>query len=179
MAPQQSGGRRPVDAEINLVPFIDLLCSLIAFLLMTAVWAQISSLEVQQAASSAAIAEEKDTLNLRIFVLEKGFKIAGKDTDVELPCLRTPCVERAAHAAQADLRVASVNDASKAAAGVVSHYDFAKLSALVKEKHGMFPDERDVYIDVGDDIPYDDMIRTMDTCMDAGFTNIALGGSAE
>lgn len=149
-----------MDAEINLVPFIDLLCSLIAFLLMTAVWAQIESLEVQQSASSDAIAEEKDTLSLRVFVLDKGFKIAGKDTDVELPCLRTPCVERNAQ-------------------GVVSHYDFAKLETLVKEKHGLFPDERDVYIDVGDNIPYDDMIRTMDVCMAAGFASIALGGSAE
>lgn len=180
MAPTQSGGRRAVDAEINLVPFIDLLCSLIAFLLMTAVWAQIASLELQQAASSETIPEDRDTLGLRIFVGEKGFKVVAKDTEVDLPCTRVPCVERSAGGAAApDLRAAARGAIAIADAGLVSHYDFTRLAALVAEKHTAFPSEREVYIDVADTVPYDDMIRTMDTCMAAGLTSIALGGSAE
>lgn len=35
-------GRKSVDAELNLIPFIDLLSTCILFLLMTAVWVQIS-----------------------------------------------------------------------------------------------------------------------------------------
>lgn len=177
MAPSQSGGRRSVDAEINLVPFIDLLCSLIAFLLMTAVWAQVASLEVQQTASSDAIADERETLGLRIFVMERGFKIAGKDTDIELPCAKDPCVERTRQALATDLRVTG-REAPKASSGMVSFYDYAKLAALLGEKRSLFPNEREVYIDVADTVPYDDMIRTMDTCMAAGLTSIALGGSA-
>ncbi len=42
------GGRRNLNAEINLVPFIDLLSMCICFLLMTAVWIQIGSMQVKQ-----------------------------------------------------------------------------------------------------------------------------------
>lgn len=162
MAPEASGGRRPVDAELNLVPFIDLLCSLIAFLLMTAVWAQVNSLEIRQTGSGDAIADDKETLGLRIFVGERGFKVVGKDTDVDLPCTASVCVERT----------------PSNAARVASHYDFSRLAALLAEKRVLFPDEHDVYVDVADAVPYDDMIHTMDTCMGAGLTSIALGGSA-
>src|SRR5687767_3766528 len=43
------GGKRNLSADLNLVPFIDLMSTLITFLLATAVWVQQSSLEVEQA----------------------------------------------------------------------------------------------------------------------------------
>jgi len=42
------GGKKSVDSEVNMVPFIDLLLSIISFLLMTAVWVQSGSLQAQQ-----------------------------------------------------------------------------------------------------------------------------------
>jgi biopolymer transport protein TolR len=42
------GGRKAVDANINMVPMIDLLVSCIAFLLMTAVWVQTGALQAAQ-----------------------------------------------------------------------------------------------------------------------------------
>jgi biopolymer transport protein ExbD len=42
-----AGGKRPVDAEIPLVPFIDLLLCCVMFLLVTAVWNQLSQLEAR------------------------------------------------------------------------------------------------------------------------------------
>ena len=39
------GGRRALDTDINMVPMIDLLMVTIAFLLVTAVWSQMSRLE--------------------------------------------------------------------------------------------------------------------------------------
>lgn len=39
-------GRRNVDAEINLIPMIDLFICCISFLLITAVWSQMASLKV-------------------------------------------------------------------------------------------------------------------------------------
>ena len=41
------GGKRPVDADIPLVPFIDLLLCCVMFLLVTAVWSQLSQLEAR------------------------------------------------------------------------------------------------------------------------------------
>lgn len=49
-----SGRKRSMDAEINLVPFIDLLSMCICFLLMTAVWTQLGSVQVKQANGTEA-----------------------------------------------------------------------------------------------------------------------------
>lgn len=48
---QSSGGRRSMNAELNLVPFIDLLSVCITFLIATAVWVELSSMPVDQALS--------------------------------------------------------------------------------------------------------------------------------
>src|SRR5512138_3056535 len=39
------GGRRSVDHQIPLIPFIDFLLCLVSFLLMTAVWTQMSRID--------------------------------------------------------------------------------------------------------------------------------------
>ena len=57
--------RKSLDAEINLVPFIDLLSVSICFLLMTAVWVQIGTLEVKQAHGTDA-AVQKKSLDLEL-----------------------------------------------------------------------------------------------------------------
>lgn len=46
------GGKKAVDSNINMVPMIDLLISVIAFLLMTAVWVQTGQLQAQQPRSA-------------------------------------------------------------------------------------------------------------------------------
>jgi biopolymer transport protein ExbD len=43
------GGKKALDANINLVPYIDMLMTIMTFLMMTAVWTQIAMLEVQNA----------------------------------------------------------------------------------------------------------------------------------
>jgi biopolymer transport protein ExbD len=43
-----NGRRRSLDGEINLVPFIDLLSMCICFLLMTAIWIEIGSIQLRQ-----------------------------------------------------------------------------------------------------------------------------------
>jgi biopolymer transport protein ExbD len=47
--PIGKGGKKSLDANINLVPYIDLLMTIMTFLMMTAVWTQIAMLEVQNA----------------------------------------------------------------------------------------------------------------------------------
>src|SRR3954471_19593007 len=41
-------GKKPLNAELNLVPYIDLLTCMVAFLLITAVWSQLARLNVHQ-----------------------------------------------------------------------------------------------------------------------------------
>jgi biopolymer transport protein TolR len=43
-----SGRRRSLDGEMNLVPFIDLLSMCICFLLMTAIWIEVGSIQIHQ-----------------------------------------------------------------------------------------------------------------------------------
>jgi biopolymer transport protein ExbD len=48
----EKGGKRKVDAEINMIPMIDLLMVTISFLLITAVWSHSSRLEANASAPS-------------------------------------------------------------------------------------------------------------------------------
>lgn len=46
--PQGKGGKRSLTADLNLVPYIDLLTCMVAFLLITAVWTQLAQLKISQ-----------------------------------------------------------------------------------------------------------------------------------
>lgn len=84
-----SGGRKSLDAEINLVPFIDLLSMCICFLLMTAIWIEIGSLEMRQILGTEASAVTNEAIDIQIrfrpdknfdFVIEKGGQAIQTDT---------------------------------------------------------------------------------------------------
>jgi biopolymer transport protein TolR len=55
------GGKKPLDAMINLVPFIDLMAVTIVFLIMTAVWTQLGRLQVSQSGQSTSEQEPPPT----------------------------------------------------------------------------------------------------------------------
>lgn len=60
--------KKHLDFELNLVPFIDLLSVCICFLLMTAVWIQVGSMDTKQAVGGqpAGETEKKPTLWVNI-----------------------------------------------------------------------------------------------------------------
>jgi biopolymer transport protein TolR len=63
-------GHRELNSEVNLVPFVDLLSVCICFLLMTAVWLQVGSIEVKQ--SHGTVADEPSTkLELRVRLVQE------------------------------------------------------------------------------------------------------------
>src|SRR5690606_1012907 len=55
------GGKRAMNADLNLVPFIDLMSTLITCLLATAAWGQQSALAVEQAVGDPPEREQVDT----------------------------------------------------------------------------------------------------------------------
>lgn len=73
------GGKKSLDAHINLVPYIDLLMTIMVFLMMTAVWTQIAMLEVQNAQSGPPDTppeEEKDPIPpIMVLITENAVKI--------------------------------------------------------------------------------------------------------
>jgi biopolymer transport protein TolR len=77
------GRKKSLDAEINLVPFIDLLSMCICFLLMTAVWIQIGSLQVKQSHGTDAAAAPTNSFEMQLMLqspssLTVELKRAGK-----------------------------------------------------------------------------------------------------
>jgi biopolymer transport protein ExbD len=82
------GARRTLDAPINLIPYIDLMTTIITFLMMTAVWIQVSALDVQ--AESLAVDNQpvQDTPPKPIAIImdENGFNVSEDgDNPVLLP----------------------------------------------------------------------------------------------
>jgi biopolymer transport protein TolR len=82
-----SGRRKNLDAEINLVPFIDLLSMCICFLLMTAIWVEIGSIQIKQVLGTAGPAVTNEAVDLQVrfqankdleVQLEKGGKVVQK-----------------------------------------------------------------------------------------------------
>ena len=60
------GGKKPLNADLNLVPYIDLLTCMVAFLLITAVWSQLARLEAHQKGQGQA---GEDTPPEKVFKL--------------------------------------------------------------------------------------------------------------
>src|SRR2546429_1824314 len=77
-APQEHtgrGGKKPLDAELNLVPFIDLLSCCISFLLITAVWTQIAGLQVSSSGGPPEPPQKQEqTVGLKLLPTEKGYQ---------------------------------------------------------------------------------------------------------
>lgn len=58
LEPARGGKRR--DAHLNLVPYVDVMMTILAFLILTAAWTQTAALEVQTPASSTSPRERAD-----------------------------------------------------------------------------------------------------------------------
>ena len=58
------GKKRNLDVQLNLTPFIDLLSTCVCFLLVTAVWIEIGSLEVKQSYGTDAAESKSDSFEL-------------------------------------------------------------------------------------------------------------------
>ena len=64
--------KKHLDFELNLVPFIDLLSVCICFLLMTAVWNQVGSMDAKQAIGGQPAAESEKKATIWAYLTETG-----------------------------------------------------------------------------------------------------------
>lgn len=60
------GAKKDLNAELNLTPFIDLLSTCVCFLLITAVWIEIGSIEIKQSHGTEAPKQEKISYDLDV-----------------------------------------------------------------------------------------------------------------
>src|ERR1700745_192614 len=90
--PTGKGGKKPLDASLNLVPFIDLLSCCISFLLITAVWTQLARMDGSQKGRAAAGSESDKppeiTVQLTLFINKDGYTFAksgGDSSSTDIP----------------------------------------------------------------------------------------------
>src|SRR4029450_5258140 len=77
--------KKPLDATINLVPFIDLMAVTISFLIMTAVWTQIGRLQVSGGGGDGDPTPEKDdkTVPITLLLSEKDLRLTVGTTSFD------------------------------------------------------------------------------------------------
>lgn len=137
--------KKPLSAELNLVPYIDLLTCMVAFLLITAVWTQLARLQVQQrgqgeAGSSAVV----DKLRIAVAVHDGGFNLGVGSEQKPIPLRPDGAL------------------------------DYARLEDELRAVKRGHPDETDVQILSSDAIVYGALVKTMDAVMSAGFPAVSL-----
>ena len=137
--------RKMVDADLNLVPYIDLLTCMVAFLLITAVWSQLARLEVAQKGQGGDEVGVDDREHLRVAVLvsAESFNLIVNDDQKPIP--------------------------KRGAA-----YDYAKLVDELKVVKDTHPDNDALQILSEDGIAFEILVKTMDAAMSAGFPDLSL-----
>jgi biopolymer transport protein ExbD len=141
------GGKRPLDVEFNLVPFIDLLSVLISFLLVVAVWTQISAMEVKHAPTQGGEKRKDKQISLNITLTSKAIYI-GSSEGGQFATLEKKGEE----------------------------YDWQGLTDKLKELKTSIPTLENVTIQAEDKIDYGHMIQTMDVCRGLGLAGLSLAG---
>jgi biopolymer transport protein TolR len=148
--PTGKGGKKPLDASLNLVPFIDLLSCCISFLLITAVWTQLARMDVSQKGQGAAGAESEKppeiTVQLTLFINKDGYTFTKSGGD------------------------SSSTDIPKKG----EEYDYTKLADVLKEAKTAYPDKNDIQVKADDDVVYNNIIRSMDVVLLNKFPDVSL-----
>ena len=146
------GGKKSVDSEIPLVPFIDLLLCCIMFLLVTAVWNKLARIDAnqqqpgQQAPMDAPPPEE--TIRLFLQIKNTGYVLAATDgTNIEVP----------------------MNG---------DEYDLEGLREKLRDRRQQEPNRRDLIVAPEDGVLYENVVSAMDIVVGEGYEDMSLSDGA-
>ena len=147
----RSTGKKKLNTELNLVPFIDLLTCLICFLLMTAVWVQLGKISVTPSGgpSPEQVVEHTCGVHLVLALTPQGFLLSGNGQTLQ----------------GGDILKKDNN------------FDFDRLGKKLQQVQSEFPEKNDIVLMSEDGIRYQDLIDTMDVCLANEFANISLSGT--
>jgi biopolymer transport protein ExbD len=132
------GGKKAVDSQINMIPFIDLLVCCISFLIITAVWTQLERLNAtQQSPGQAQQQDQPQEERIRLFlqINDAGYTLA--DT--------------------AGTRIPIPKAGGK--------YDTNRLSNELRNVKRQDPNRRDLIVSPEDGVKYEDIIAAMDVAL--------------
>jgi len=146
------GRGKSMNADLNLVPFIDFLSCLLAFLMITAVWSEIAALEQEQAVSNNNTpppeTQEEPVPPLVVHISKDRVRAERKKDDPANPPLEVAKVPF-------ESRPAKAEDAPEA-----EH--IAKLREWLEKDRLAYAKEELVTIYTEDGVPYADMMEVLD-----------------
>jgi biopolymer transport protein ExbD len=142
------GGKKSVDAEIPLIPFIDLLLCCVMFLLVSAVWNQLAAIEAnQQIPGDTADSVAVDDIEMVILqVTPDGYVLGstlGESTSIPKNGDR---------------------------------YDDESLNRALQRRQQLARNQHDLIVAPEDGVRFEDMITAMDLANGAGFDNVSISG---
>jgi biopolymer transport protein ExbD len=146
-----AGGKRAVNQEINMIPFIDLLMVTIAFLLITAVWVNFSRINANAqvpGANDDVVTPDTPSKDLHVYMTETGFLLVWKQAGTIVSETRVP-------------RPATPADASP------RYDDLAAKIAAEWTVHGGHTDPSDrtqdrCVLHTANDVPFREIVAVMD-----------------
>ncbi len=146
------GGKKTLDSEIPLVPFIDLLLCCVMFLLVTAVWNQLARLNANQQVPGQASQMDQpppeEVIRLYLQITQSGYTIASTAGErIEIP-----------------------------KAG--DQYDDEGLRTRLQERRVSEPNRRDLIVAPEDGVLYEKVIAAMDLAIGQGFQDVSLSDGA-
>ncbi len=143
------GGKRQVAIEPNIVPFIDLMSVLIIFLLITAVWSQVSMIQI----GSSIYGQKNDTqiapitpdldVPFRIDLIKSGYRVIISSRSFRIP-------------------------------KIGKDYDAEKLNIAIKDIKKRYPQKTDAIMTLWDEVAYNDLIVAMDSLLEGGFPEVVI-----
>ncbi len=147
--------KKSLDAVINVVPAIDLLSCCISFLLFTAVWTQISRLQVQQLGTGAPEpppADQQKSLLVTLAMGERGFNLSTSSGEsFDIPSL--------GRSAEGQIR-----------------FDLKVLGEKLKQLKGNYPDTSAITVSAEDTVSYGDLVQVIDSCVGSGLSTVSVTG---
>jgi biopolymer transport protein TolR len=147
-------GGRSATVDLNLVPIIDLMSVCIIFLLITAVWTQVSMIQIGSSIYGKKNSDEKPEpppkveIPFRLDVRADGYRLIIGRQEMSFPKIE-------------------------------GQYDEKRLLLEVKKIKEIYPEKNDAVITVLDELPYGSLIGGMDALLSGGFPEIsvATGGA--
>jgi biopolymer transport protein TolR len=147
--PTGHGGKKALDAELNLVPFIDLLSCCISFLLITAVWTQIAGLQVASSGGPPeAPQKQENTIDVKLLLTDKGYSLSMAGALVDIP------------------KIAGKDG--------VQVFDRKTLDEKLKTLKTSLPDQTAITVQPEDAVAYSDLVETVDSAMGQNLKNVTV-----
>lgn len=150
------GDKKSVNVHLNIVPFIDLMSCLTAFLLVTAVWSNLAQISIKPkgvARQADEQMEENEQVRASILIQENLIWVGLSRIN----------------------EFAQIPSKGKNNDGTTKHdWDALKSKLEEHKKSSYFTDRQDIEVAAEDKVQYQTIISTMDIAISTGFIDVGL-----